>query len=231
LALSTLLIVPLALVLPRDPGGQGRAAAEQTMAAALREAIGNRSYLLLTAGFFVCGFQIAFLAVHFPAYVMDLGFSPSIGAYAIMLVGLFNIFGSFAAGWVGQRWRKAYGLSFIYFARSVLTVVLLLTPKSETFILVFAALMGLLWLSTVPLTSGLVAQLFGVRYMATLFGIVFLSHQVGSFLGVWLGGLIYDRMGSYDPVWWLGVALGILAGIVHLPISERPVDRLQPRSA
>jgi predicted MFS family arabinose efflux permease len=229
-AVSVLLIIPLAFVLPHDPGGAGRAAAEQTMAAALREAMGHRSYLLLTAGFFVCGFQIAFITVHFPAYVKDLGFSPSVGAISLMLVGLFNIFGSFAAGWIGQRWRKAYGLSAIYLARSILMVILLLSPKSEALILAFAAAMGLLWLSTVPLTSGLVAQMFGVRYMATLFGIVFLSHQIGSFLGVWLGGLIYDQMKSYDPVWWIGVALGVIAAILHLPISERPVARLQPKA-
>lgn len=230
LAVSVLFIIPLAFVLPRDEGGEGRAVAEQTMGAALKEAMGHRSYLLLTAGFFVCGFQLAFISVHFPAYVKDLGYSPAIGAAAMMLIGLFNIAGSFAAGWAGQRWRKAYGLSAIYIARSIITVILLLAPKSETLILVYAAATGLLWLSTVPLTSGLVAQMFGVRYMATLFGIVFFSHQIGSFLGVWLGGLLYDRMGSYDPVWWTGIALGLFAAIVHLPIREQPVERLAARA-
>ncbi len=226
IAISSLLILPLAFLLPRDPGGEGRAAAEQTMGAALKEALGHGSYLMLTAGFFVCGFHVSFIGVHFPAYVKDLGFSPAIGAASIMLIGLFNIAGSFGAGWIGQNWRKAYGLSAIYFLRAVIIVILVLAPKSEALILVFSAAMGLLWLSTIPLTSGLVAQMFGVRYMATLFGIVFLSHQLGSFLGVWLGGLLYDRTGSYDWVWWIGVALAVFAAIVHLPISERPVARL-----
>lgn len=231
LAVSVLLIIPIAFVLPHDPAGDGRAAAEQTMAAALKEAMGYGSFLLLTAGFFVCGFQISFIAVHFPAYIKDLGFSPGVGAIAMALVGLFNIAGSLMAGYVGQRWRKTYGLSIIYVVRSLLVLGLLLLPKSEMLILVFSASMGLLWLSTVPLTSALVAQMFGVRYMATLFGIVFFSHQAGSFLGVWLGGLLYDRMGTYDPVWWLSIALGIFAAIVHLPIRERPIDRLQPTVA
>ncbi|MFO1170596.1 MAG: MFS transporter [Hyphomicrobiaceae bacterium] len=231
LAASTLLIIPLAFLLPTDRGGSGRIAAEQTMAEALKEAIGHPSYLLLVAGFFVCGFQIAFVTVHFPAYVKDLGFAPSVGAAAMALVGLFNIVGSLSAGYAGQKWRKAWGLSLIYFLRSVLTVVLLLAPKSEMLVLGFAGALGLLWLSTVPLTSGLVAQMFGVRYMATLFGIVFFSHQIGSFLGVWLGGRIYDATGSYDMVWWLSVGLGLFAAIVHLPIRERPVQRLMTKAA
>lgn len=231
LALSVLLIIPLAFLLPGDDAGRGRAAAEQTMGAALKEALGHRSYLLLTAGFFVCGFHIAFIGVHFPAYIKDLGFPPSLGAISMMIVGLCNIAGSFAAGWVGQHWRKNYGLSAIYLARAVVIVMLVLAPKSEALILAFSAAIGLLWLSTVPLTSGLVAQIFGVRYMATLFAIVFLSHQIGSFLGVWLGGLLYDRTGSYDLIWWVAVALGIFAAIVHLPISERPVERLAAKGA
>lgn len=226
LAASVMLIVPLALVLPHDPRGEGRAAVEQTMGQALKEAIGHSSFLLLIAGFFVCGFQIAFTTVHFPAFVKDLGFSPAIGAAAMALIGLFNIAGSLGAGYVGQRFRKTYSLSVVYLVRSAIVLGLLLLPKSEALILAFAASMGFLWLSTVPLTSGLVAQMFGVRYMATLFGIVFFSHQMGSFLGVWLGGLIYDRTGSYDPVWWLSIALGLFAAIIHLPISDRPVERL-----
>ncbi|MEZ5926258.1 MAG: MFS transporter [Hyphomicrobiaceae bacterium] len=231
LALSVLIIIPLALVLPHDPDGAGRKAAEQTMAAALKEAMGHGGFLLLTAGFFVCGFQIAFITVHFPAYVKDLGFSPAVGAIAMALVGLFNIAGSLLAGYVGQRFRKNYGLSVIYLVRSILVVGLLMLPKSEPLILTFAATMGFLWLSTVPLTSGLVAQIFGVRYMATLFGIVFFSHQIGSFLGVWLGGLLYDQTGSYDPIWWMSVALGIFAAIVHLPIKDQPVERLKAGAA
>jgi predicted MFS family arabinose efflux permease len=231
LAASVLLIVPLAFFLPADPGGQGRAAAEQSMAEALKEAMVHPSYLLLIAGFFVCGFQIAFVGVHFPAYVQDLGFSPAIGAAAMALVGLFNIAGSLGAGYVGQTRRKTWGLSLIYLLRSVLVVALLLAPKSEMLILTFAGVLGLLWLSTVPLTSGLVAQMFGTRYMATLFGIVFFSHQIGSFLGVWLGGRLYDATGSYDAVWWISVALGLFAALVHMPIRERPVDRLLAKAA
>lgn len=225
LAGIVLLIVPLAFVLPNDSGG-GRAAAEQTIGEALREALGNQSYLLLTAGFFVCGFQVAFITVHYPAYVKDLGFSAQVGAYALALIGLFNIVGSLLAGAAGQRWSKPYGLSLIYICRSIATVLLLMAPKTEATILVYAAVMGLLWLSTVPLTTGIVAQIFGVRYMATLFGIVFFSHQVGSFLGVWLGGYYYDKLGSYDPVWWMNIAFGVFAAIIHLPIRERPVARL-----
>jgi MFS family permease len=222
---TTLAIIPLAFLLPNDTGGAGRKAAEQTMAEALREAVGHQGFVLLTAGFFVCGFQVAFITVHFPAYVKDLGLPAYIGASAIALVGLFNIAGSLAAGAFGQRYSKKFGLSAIYAARSVATIALLLAPKTELVVLLYAAVMGLLWLSTVPLTSGLVAQLFGVRYMATLFGIVFLSHQIGSFLGVWLGGYFYDHFGSYDPVWWMNIALGIFAAVVHLPINEAPVAR------
>ncbi|MEZ5773535.1 MAG: MFS transporter [Hyphomicrobiaceae bacterium] len=229
LALVVLAIIPLAVLLPGDPGGGGRQAAEQTIGEALREAVGHRGFVLLTSGFFVCGFQVAFITVHFPAYVKDLGFDPAIGAAAMALVGLFNIAGSFGAGWIGQRYSKRYGLSLIYLLRSVAVTAMLLLPKTEAGMLVFAAVMGVLWLSTVPLTSGIVAQVFGVRYMATLFGIVFFSHQIGSFLGVWLGGLVYDRMGTYDPVWWMGVALGVVAALVHLPIDDRPLARLETR--
>ncbi|MDH3597452.1 MAG: MFS transporter, partial [Rhodospirillales bacterium] len=167
-----------------------------------------------------------FITVHFPAYVIDLGLAAEVGAYSIAIVGLFNIFGSFMSGAAGQRWSKKWGLSFIYFTRAIAITALLLAPKTELTIYAFAAVMGILWLSTVPLTTGIVAQVFGVRYMATLFGIVFFSHQIGSFLGIWLGGYLYDTMGSYDPVWWAGVALGLLAAVVHLPINERPLARL-----
>jgi MFS family permease len=232
ISLSTLLIIPLAFLLP-GPGKAGTMQeAEQTMGDALKQALGNQSYLLLTAGFFVCGFQVAFITVHYPAYVRDIGLPAYIGAAALALVGFFNIAGSLAAGYFGQHYSKKWGLSFIYFGRSVATFLLLMAPKTETTILLYAAAMGLLWLSTVPLTSGLVAQMFGVRYMATLFGIVFFSHQIGSFLGVWLGGYFYDTLGTYDPVWWLNIAFGIFAGIVHMPINERPIkEQLAARAA
>ena len=231
LAATTLIIIPLAFVLPSDTSAKGEAHSDQTIAEALREAAGHRGYALLTLGFFVCGFHVAFITVHFPAYVMDLGLAAEVGAYSIAIVGLFNIFGSFMSGAAGQRWSKKWGLSFIYFTRAIAITALLLAPKTELTIYAFAAVMGILWLSTVPLTTGIVAQVFGVRYMATLFGIVFFSHQVGSFLGAWLGGYFYDLTGTYDVVWWLSVALGIFSGLVHWPIDERPVARLAAATA
>ncbi len=225
-ALSALLVIPLAFVIPNIQGGKGEAHHDQSIVQALREASGHRGYVLLTTGFFVCGFQVAFITVHFPAYVSDLGLDPAVGATALALVGFFNILGSFAAGMFGQRWSKKVGLAWIYLLRSVATVGLLLAPKTDLTIYLFAGSMGLLWLSTVPLTTGIVAQVFGVRYMATLFGIVFLSHQLGSFAGVWLGGYLYDTAGSYDGVWWASVALGVAAALIHVAIDEKPLARL-----
>ena len=225
LAASALLIVPLAFALPGSAAVRGEAsAAELSLPGALREAFGHRGYALLTTGFFVCGFHVAFIPVHFPAYVRDLGLSASLGAGAIAVIGLFNIVGSFASGAAGQRWSKKYGLSTIYASRAIAITALML-PKTATVIYLFAAVMGVLWLSTVPLTTGIVGQIFGVRYLATLFGVVFLSHQLGSFLGVWLGGRLFDVTGSYDGVWWAGVALGLAAALIHLPIDERPIVR------
>jgi MFS family permease len=231
LAVSTLLILPLAFVLPSSTEVKGEVHFDQTIVEALREALAHRGFVLLTTGFFVCGFHVAFITVHFPSYVVDLGLGAQVGAYAIAIIGLCNIGGSFLSGAVGQRWSKKGGLAFIYFARAVCITALLLAPKTELTIYLFAGAMGILWLSTVPLTSGIVAQVFGVRYMATLFGVVFFSHQLGSFLGVWLGGRLYDTTGSYDPVWWAGVALGLLAAVIHLPINERPLARLDPARA
>jgi len=227
LAAFNLLLIPLAFLLPSGRNAGSMAMAEQTIGQALREALGHQGFVLLTTGFFVCGFQVAFITVHFPAYVRDLGLGPEVGAYALSLVGLFNIVGSFGSGIVGQRWSKRYALSFIYLARSVLVLWLLFAPKTELTIYIFAAVIGILWLSTVPLTTGIVAQIFGVRYMATLFGIVFLSHQIGSFMGVWLGGYLYDRTGSYDGVWYASVGFGLLAALIHMPIDEKPLARLQ----
>jgi MFS family permease len=231
LAVSTLLILPLAFVLPSSTEVKGEVHFDQTIVEALREALAHRGFVLLTTGFFVCGFHVAFITVHFPSYVVDLGLGAQVGAYAIAIIGLCNIGGSFLSGAVGQRWSKKGGLAFIYFARAVCITALLLAPKTELTIYLFAGAMGILWLSTVPLTSGIVAQVFGVRYMATLFGVVFFSHQLGSFLGVWLGGRLYDTTGSYDPVWWAGVVLGLLAAVIHLPINERPLARLDPARA
>ena len=226
LALIVLGMVPLALVLPHGrPAAGAVAAVEQSLAEALREAFAHRGYVLLTTGFFVCGFHVAFITVHFPAYVRDVGLDPAVGAWAIALIGLCNIGGSFVAGLVGQRYSKRLSLSTIYLARALTILALLLLPKTVAVVLGFAAIMGVLWLSTVPLTTGIIAQVFGVRFMATLFGVVFLSHQLGSFLGVWLGGALHDASGSYDAMWWAGVVLGLLAALVHLPIDERPLAR------
>lgn len=225
-AFSTLFILPLAMFLPNSPKVTGEAETRQTTLEAIREAIGHRGYLLLTTGFFVCGFHVAFITVHFPAYVTDLGLAPIVGAWSIALIGLFNIFGSLLSGMYGQWRSKKLGLSFIYSARALTIYVLLIVPKTELTIYLFAAVMGILWLSTVPLTTGVVAQVFGVRYMATLYGFVFLSHQLGSFLGVWLGGVLHDTTGSYDLMWKAGIILGLVAAVVHLPINEQPLPRL-----
>ena len=235
LASMTLLMIPLALCLPNSPANslsnsmadvQAKKISDQSLSAAVYEAVHHRGYALLTIGFFVCGFHVAFITVHFPAYIKDLGLNPAIGAYSIALIGLMNIIGSLLSGWAGQKWSKKCGLSVIYFSRAIIIMALLFLPKTPLVMLLFAGTMGLLWLSTVPLTTGIVAQIFGVRYMGTLFGIVFLSHQIGSFMGVWLGGRIYDQTGSYDGMWWAGAMLGILAAVIHLPINEKPLQRL-----
>ena len=227
LAAASLVMIPLALVLPTSAVAVDEAASEQSMRQALREAGRHSGYVLLTTGFFVCGFQIAFITVHFPAYVTGLGLDSTVAAWSLAIVGAFNIVGCLAAGFVGQRWSKRYGLSLIYFLRAVLIAVLMIVPKTELVIYLFAGSMGLIWLATVPLTSGIVAQVFGTRYMATLFGVAFFSHQAGSFIGVWLGGRLFDATGSYDMIWWIAAALGLLGCLVHLPIDERPLARLR----
>jgi MFS family permease len=200
---------------------------QQTIRQALAEAGRHSGFLYLTAGFFVCGWHVAFIAVHLPAYLADGGIPTEVAAWCLALVGLFNVIGSYAAGVLGGRLSKKYCLSILYLTRSVVILLFIMLPLSVGSALLFAAAMGLLWLSTVPLTSGLVAQIFGLRYMAPLFGIVFLSHQVGSFLGVWLGGYLYDAYGSYDLIWWLSIALGLVAALLHWPIDERAVPRLR----
>ena len=226
-------LIPVAAVAlrGRPQSAEEAQTVEQTMGEALRQAFGHQSYLLLTAGFFVCGFQVAFITAHFPAYISDLGIDDWWAAVAIALIGLFNIFGSLASGIVGQRKSKPMMLVWIYLGRSVAVTVFLLVPASPLTVTTFSIVMGLLWLSTVPPTNALVAVMFGTRYLGMLGGIVFFSHQVGSFLGVWLGGYFYDIYGTYDPVWWLGVALGIFAAIVHWPISEAPAPQMKPAPA
>jgi MFS family permease len=225
---ALMLVVPLLAIPLRGNASSGlvsRNEVELSVANALREAFGHRSYLLLVAGFFVCGFQVAFIAAHFPAYLGDIGIAARYAVIALALIGFFNIFGSLAAGIIGQRYSKPYFLALIYLARSIALTAFLILPQTPTSVVVFSIVIGLLWLSTVAPTNGLVAIMFGTRHLGMLGGLVFFSHQVGSFLGVWLGGYLYDRFGTYDPVWWIGVALGVFAALVHLPIRERPVDR------
>ncbi len=226
ISLITLAMIPLAFTLRGAGKAVGEPESGQTLGEALSEAMSHRGYVLLTIGFFVCGFHVAFIAVHFPAYVTDLGLSPHVGAYALAIVGLLNIFGAFMSGAIGQRFSKKMSLSVIYLCRALVIVALLMAPARDLTIYVFAALMGVLWLSTVPLTTGIVAQLFGLKYMATLSGIVLLGHQIGSFIGVWMGGVIYDRTGSYDLMWWAAVFFAVFATVVHLAIDEKPVPRL-----
>ncbi|UDF30217.1 UNVERIFIED_ORG: MFS transporter [Roseateles sp. XES5] len=223
-----MLIVPLVAIPLRGNSSSGITAAseyKQTIGEALKEALGHRSYLLLVAGFFVCGYQVAFITAHFPAYLGDIGIDARYAVIALALIGFFNIIGSLAAGFIGQRYSKPYFLAYIYLARSVAVSAFILLPKSPASVIAFAIVMGLLWLSTVPPTNGLVAIMFGTKHLGLLGGIVFLSHQIGSFLGVWMGGYLYDHFGTYDPVWWLGVALGIFAAAVHWPIQEKGVAR------
>jgi MFS family permease len=225
LACAVLMILPLAFGLREPKREPVPGVATQTMGAALREAFGDRSFRLLTAGYFVCGFQVVFIGVHMPSYLKDQGLTPGVATTALALIGLFNVFGTYAAGMLGGRLPKRYLLSAIYTLRSVAILAFLLAPLTPLSVYVFSCAMGLLWLSTVPLTSGLVAAIFGVRYLSMLGGFVFLSHQVGSFLGVWLGGRLYDMTGSYDLVWWIAIGLGLFAAVVNLPIRERALLR------
>jgi predicted MFS family arabinose efflux permease len=227
---AAMLVIPL-LAIPlagnAQSGQVSRAVAEQSMRDALREALGHRSFLLLTAGFFVCGFQLAFITVHFPAYLGDIGIEPRYAVIALALIGFFNIIGSLASGYIGQHYSKRIFLALIYLARAVAVVAFILLPPSPASVIAFAVVTGLLWLATVAPTNGLVAVMFGTRHLGMLGGLVFLSHQIGSFLGVWLGGYLRDAFGSYDGVWWLSVALAVGAAIVHWPIVEKPVPRLE----
>ncbi|MCX7347759.1 MAG: MFS transporter [Alphaproteobacteria bacterium] len=224
LAASTLVIIVFALPLMvqnRTAGRPQQGEADMTIREAIGTAFGHGSYLLLVAGFFVCGFQLAFITVHLPPYLAEHGISKEFAGLAIGAIGLFNVVGSYVSGIIGGRGEKRIPLSIIYLLRSISIAAFILLPITPLTTIIFTASMGLLWLSTVPLTMGLVTVMFGTRYMATLYGFVFLSHQIGSFLGVWLGGRLYDQLGSYGPVWWMGVALGIFAAIVNLPIREQ----------
>ena len=234
-ALAGLIAVMLALAVgvagkPQAAGPQAGGAG-QTLRQALGEAAGHRGFWLLNAGFFVCGFHVAFIATHFPAYLTDKGLGLAIGANALALVGLFNIFGSYLFGVWGGRLSKKGLLAALYAARGVVMIAFLVTPLTPASALLFAAAMGFLWLGTVLLTSGLVGQIFGMRYLSTLYGIVFLGHQLGSFCGAWIAGLMFDWTGSYDSIWVASVALGFIAALLHLPIPDRPVARVQEAAA
>jgi predicted MFS family arabinose efflux permease len=224
LAAVGLLMLPLSTAL-YERHLSGAHAFQQSAGQAMSEAMGHRGYLLLTLGFFVCGFQVVFVGVHLPAYLADKGMAPHVAVTALALIGLFNIVGTYTAGVLGNRLPKRWILSFIYFARAVVIAVFVWLPVTVWSVYAFAVALGLLWLSTVPPTNGIVAGIFGVRYLAMLAGITFFSHQVGSFLGAWLGGRLYDSTGSYDVVWWLSIALGVVAGLINLPIDEREIRR------
>ena len=226
LVLSVVVCFAMALA----PLLQGRAVhapdqPHQSLSAALRQALGHRAYHLLFWSFFVCGFHTAFITLHLPSYVVDRGLSAFDGALAIALIGLFNVVGSYGCGWLGGRHSKKNLLGWVYALRAVFIALLLLFPPTPALLYVFAAGMGLLWLGTVPLTNGLIGQIYGLRYASTLYGLVFLGHQIGSFIGVWLGGWTFERTGSYDLMWWLGIALALAAAALSWPIDERPIAR------
>ena len=227
-SLLLLLIVPLSLTLATPRGAASKAPATappQSVKQALTEAFGHRSYVLLVLGFFTCGFQLAFVTVHLPAYLVDRGLSIQVGGWTLAIIGLFNIIGSLGSGYLSNLMPKRYILSAIYFSRALSIVAFISVPASPTTTLIFGAVTGLLWLSTVPPTSGLVALMFGTKWLTMLFGFAFFSHQVGGFLGVWLGGVLFEATGSYNIVWWLSVFFGIASAIINLPIVEKPVAR------
>jgi predicted MFS family arabinose efflux permease len=222
-----LLVVPLSLALATPPSDSAGAAVveQQSFKHALAEAFGHRSYVLLVLGFFTCGFQLAFITVHLPAYLVDRGLPVQTGGWVIAAVGLFNIIGSLSVGWLQNRLPKRYILSTIYLVRALSIVAFISFPITAFSAVAFGVVTGLTWLSTVPPTSSLVALMFGTRWLATLYGFAFFSHQVGGFLGVLLGGIAFERFGSYTPIWWLSVALGVMSALINLPIIEQPVAR------
>jgi len=230
LAATVALIVPLSLILyePKPPASTGM---QQSIPEALREALGHRGFLLLCAGYWVCGFQLMFISVHFPAFLIDRGMTPEVGMTALALIGLFNIFGSYAWGWLGGRYSKKRLLSLLYFMRALNIAAFIAVPITPGSVYLFAAIIGFLWLGTVPLTSGLIAHIFGVRYLSTLGGISFLSHQVGSFFGVALGGYLFDQTGSYNIMWIVAIMAGLFAAAVNWPIDDRQLTRQATRPA
>jgi len=226
LAAGMLVVLPLTLGLrePAFSGGQ-QLPRQQSILQALREAFGYRSFQLLMAGYFVCGFQVVFIGVHMPSVLKDQGLEPQVAGTALALIGLFNIFGTYAAGTLGQIWPKNQLLSGIYIARGIFISIFISLPVTPTTVYLFAAAMGLLWLSTVPVTNAVIAQIFGVSHLSMLSGFVFMSHQFGSYLGVWLGGWVYDRTGSYDLVWYLCIALSVFAALINIPVKDASISR------
>lgn len=224
---AVLLIVPLAMGLREGnlSGNASFAVQDQSIGQAIREALKYPSFQLLMVGYFVCGFQVVFIGVHMPSYLKDKGLSPQVAGYALALIGLFNVFGTYIAGSLGQRIAKKKILATIYLSRAVVISIFLMAPLSPASVYIFSSVMGLLWLSTVPPTNAMVAQIFGIRHLSMLSGFVFFSHQIGSFMGVWLGGYLYDRTGSYDIVWYIAIGLGVMAALVNLPVRETPIDR------
>jgi MFS family permease len=231
-AAIVLFIMPLALALATPPADKRRVhVAQQSAREALSEALGHRSYVLLVLGYFTCGFQLFFITVHLPSYLLDRGLSAEIGAWTIGVIGLFNIIGSLTSGWLSDRMPKRYLLAFIYSARSLTVLAFITLPVSSASALLFGAVIGFLWLSSVPPTNGLVAVMFGTRWLTMLSGLAFFSHQIGGFLGVWMGGVIFERTGAYDVIWWLSILFGVLSAVINLPIVEKPVQRLAPTPA
>jgi len=224
-AATVMLILPLSTGLMEDKKALAHIGGKQSIPEALREALGHGGYLLLCSGYFVCGFQILFISVHFPAYLIDQRLTPEAGMTALALIGLFNIFGTLLWGWLGHRYTKKYVLSVLYFTRAVAVAIFIALPITPFSVYLFASVIGFLWLGTVPVTSGLIAQVFGVKYLSTLTGIAFLFHQVGSFLGVWIGGYLFDVTGSYQLMWILTIGLGVLAALINLPIDDRQIVR------
>jgi MFS family permease len=231
LAITVMLIVPLSAALVENRKAQAQESHKQSIPEALREAFGHSGFVLLCSGYLVCGFQLMFISVHFPAYLIDQRMSPETGMTALALIGLFNIFGSYMWGWLGNRYTKKYVLSTLYFARAVVIAVFISLPVTPFSVYLFGAAIGFLWLGTVPVTSGLIAHIFGVKYLATLGGIAFLFHQVGSFLGVAFGGYLFDTTGSYKLMWLLTIGMGVAAALINLPINERQIVRAAPRPA
>jgi len=231
LGITILLIIPLSSALVEDKNKQAAILFKQSAREALREALAHRGFLLLCTAYTVCGFQLLFIAVHFPAYLVDQRMTPETGMIGLALIGFFNMIGSYMWGWLGGRHTKKYLLALLYFTRSVAIAIFILLPVTPLTVYVFSATIGFLWLGTVPLTGGLIAHVFGVRYLSTLTGIAFFFHQVGSFAGVWIGGYVFDATGSYTVMWLLTIGMGLVAALLNLPVDDRQIDRTVPKPA